>query len=81
MSKKSLRRLAKKNNVAFHIGDRVCKISGKPFKSMAQVNTVKALVQNPFTSRSALAFYEDDSVVDSYQCVIAATPPNLTNES
>ena len=50
-------------------GRRVCKISGKPFKSGHKVNTVRDVTTNPqHENRPAFNFWEDDSVVDVTQC-------------
>lgn len=46
------------------VGDRVIKKSGKPFKSGIKVNTVRERTVNPNTNLPAMAFHEDDSVVD-----------------
>ena len=68
---KSSKRQAEQNPVEFHWHDRVRKISGKPFKSDFDVNTIKEFVKNPHTGKNALTFFEDDSIVDAYQCEIA----------
>lgn len=47
---------------------RVCKKSGKPFKSGEKINTVKGETINPNTGKPAYTFLEDDSVVDQYIC-------------
>lgn len=49
---------------------KVCKKSGKPFKSGNKVNTVKSEVvnENDPKKRIAYSFYEDDSVVNKELC-------------
>lgn len=56
----------------FGYGTRVRKISGKPFKSGLQFNTVKSVVDhphkiNPETGKAvpAYTFFEDDSIVEA----------------
>lgn len=49
-------------------GDKVKKVSGKPFKSTQQINTVKDFTINPNTGKIALTFVEDESIVDAYIC-------------
>ena len=73
MSKSSQRQA--EHQIPFIVGDRVSKISGKPFKSKLKVNTVKAIIMNDFTHKEGLAFVEDDSVVDAYQCQIVYVAP------
>jgi hypothetical protein len=53
------------------VGTKVKKISGKPFKSKKQINTVRDFVIHPFTKRPAYLFQEDDSFVECRQCVAA----------
>lgn len=53
-----------------HIGRRVVKRSGKPFKSGEKVATVKSVTGNPHSGKLAFTFEEDDSCVDVYQCVV-----------
>jgi hypothetical protein len=67
MSKMS-RQIAEQEYTPILVGDKVCKISGKPFKSRLQINTVKGWCLNPHTSLVALTFVEDDSIVDAKQC-------------
>jgi hypothetical protein len=47
---------------------RVCKPSGKPFKSGHKINTVAGMAVNPNTGKPAYTFVEDDSVVDIRTC-------------
>lgn len=47
---------------------KVCKHSGKPFKSGKKINTVKSEMVNPNTGKPAYTFYEDDSIVDQHIC-------------
>jgi hypothetical protein len=76
MSKSSQRQAEQpEHQIPFIVGDMVSKISGKPFKSQLKINTVKAIVTNNFTHKEGLAFVEDDSVVDSYQCQIVYVAP------
>lgn len=53
------------------VGNKVSKISGKPFKSKSKINTIKKITVNPNTNRQAATFIEDDSVVDLHilKCV------------
>lgn len=48
------------------IGDKVYKVSGKPFKSRNKVNTVKEFTTNKYTNKPACTFFEDDSAVDLF---------------
>lgn len=57
---------ATNNNIV--TGDKVFKISGKPFKSGLKVNTVMEFTINPHTTKPAFKFEEDKSVVDAHQC-------------
>ena len=50
------------------VGDKVRKISGKPFKSGKWVGTIAGVTINPHTQLPAFTFAEDDSVVDMKQC-------------
>ena len=50
------------------IGKQVRKRSKKPFKSGNTINTVFGVTVNPHSNRVAFTFYEDDSVVDVFQC-------------
>lgn len=48
---------------------KVCKTSGKPFKSSFKVNTVKAVIDHPnLPGKKAYTFEEDDSYVRVDQC-------------
>jgi hypothetical protein len=51
------------------IGDKVEKISGKPFKSGNKVNTIKAFCINEQHPKKvpAVSFNEDSSVVDLFR--------------
>lgn len=49
------------------VGKKVQKVSGKPFKSTFQQNTVKYATVNPHTNKIAFGFEEDDSIVDIEQ--------------
>jgi 5-methylcytosine-specific restriction endonuclease McrA len=51
-----------------YLGKKVCKKSGKPFKSTHKSNTVLEVVVNPTTRLPAFKFMEDDSVVDVRTC-------------
>lgn len=51
-----------------HIGAKVAKSSGKPFKSRSKSNTVAGIAINPHTKRVAFTFEEDSSCVDVFQC-------------
>jgi hypothetical protein len=42
----------------------------KPFKSGFKVNTVKAIHRHPYTPHLAFSFYEDDSLVECFRCVL-----------
>ncbi len=50
------------------IGEPVRKRSKKPFKSGNIINTVFGVTINPHSNKVAFTFYEDDSVVDVFQC-------------
>ena len=53
------------------IGKRVVKKSGKPFKSGNKTNTIKGEAINyRGKARPAFTFYEDDSIVNQYMCII-----------
>ena len=53
----------------FMIGKKVCKESGKPFKSGKKVNTVKEVVLHPDNiDEYAFTFEEDDSYVGCVVC-------------
>lgn len=53
------------------IGSKVQKKSGKPFKSGLTIATVKSFTVNPHSHKTALAFKEDDSIVDLESCKLA----------
>ena len=55
----------------FKVGDKVKKLSGKPFKSTFKVNTVSGFVLNKFTGKASLTFKEDDSDVEIFRCTLA----------
>ncbi|PLS19520.1 hypothetical protein CVD28_03640 [Bacillus sp. M6-12] len=51
---------------------KVCKKSGKPFKSGKRVNTVKSIIDHPkVKGEKAYTFYEDDSFVSVVMCEIS----------
>jgi len=51
------------------IGEKVEKISKKPFKSKFKVNTIKGIIYHPQRiGKLAYTFYEDDSYVSMEQC-------------
>jgi hypothetical protein len=52
------------------INEKVCKKSGKPFKSTFKTNTVKDLVICPYTRLPAFTFLEDSSIVDCRRCLL-----------
>ena len=60
--------VADAGKIHISVGDKVSKLSGKPFKSGDKVNTVKEFTINPNTQKIALTFIEDDSIVDAYIC-------------
>jgi len=50
------------------IGDKVQKISGKPFKSGLKEGTVKDIQPHSITGRVALILVEDDTEVEAFRC-------------
>lgn len=58
----------------FFLNKKVIKKSGKPFKSTLKSNTVKEITVNPETNNICFAFFEDDSLVDSHQCILLEKP-------
>lgn len=54
----------------FLVGQKVCKISGKPFKSRSKVNTVSGFSFSVQTGKPTLTFIEDDSEVEAFRCKI-----------
>lgn len=55
-------------------GQRVQKLSGKPFKSGVKVNTVKEIVPHPvLPDTPSYSFVEDDSIVRASYCCLAPT--------
>lgn len=53
------------------VGQRVRKISGKPFKSNLQVGTVTGIVPHPYLpGKNAYTFAEDDSKVQVEFCTL-----------
>ena len=58
------------------IGKRVCKSSGKPFKSGSKTNTVKSVVVGGLNPNhpdiECFTFEEDDSIVESWRCEIVS---------
>lgn len=57
-------------DVKAEIGQQVCKVSRKPFKSDEKINTVRAYMVHPVTARDCYLFEEDDSYVEQKQCSI-----------
>lgn len=57
--------------MVYVIGNKVSKISRKPFKSGEKINTVKGFIANPHTGKPSLLFEEDDSVVEERICCVA----------
>lgn len=53
------------------VGTKVIKRTGKPFKSALKVNTVKAMLQHPYTPHKAFSFHEDNSLVECFRCIPA----------
>lgn len=53
-----------KTDFHFKCGDRVMKISGKPFKSGAKVGTIREFTTNPNCNRPAVIIEEDGSIVN-----------------
>jgi len=72
MSKASAKRarIMTREDVSGLIGQRVEKLSGKPFKSGSKINTVSGVVDHPLKPGGGLAFmfHEDDSVVAAEIC-------------
>jgi len=62
---------ATKEDVAWWVGRKVYKPSGKKFKSRLAENTVKAVVDHPVISNlPAFTFHEDNSVVEARRCML-----------
>lgn len=55
------------DGTVFHVGDKVIKKSGKPFKSKNKTNTIKSITINPYSNQHAFTFNEDSSIVDIIQ--------------
>tara|TARA_Y100000034_G_scaffold6676_1_gene7348 strand:- start:6795 stop:7286 length:492 start_codon:yes stop_codon:yes gene_type:complete len=53
-----------------HIGRKVSKKSGKPFKGGRTRNTIKGIMEHPEIHVPAYTFYEDDSYVACSWCVV-----------
>lgn len=53
-----------KEEYALWVGKRVCKLTGRSFKSERKFNIARGLTTNPNSGRIAFTFEEDDSVVD-----------------
>lgn len=53
------------------IGQKVRKVSGKPFKSRFLEATVERVVLHPFTNRPAFLLVEDQTVVEAGQCELS----------
>ena len=51
------------------IGDKVYKVSGKPFKSGKKVNTVSSIGIHPKLNIPVFYFIEDDSYVECRRCI------------
>ena len=76
---KSERKAIREQSIVVEPGDKVVKLSGKPFKSGQHVNTVKEIVKHPYKNNKvtgepvdAYTFYEDDSVVEANVCTRAS---------
>ncbi len=54
----------------FIIGQKVRKKSNKPFKSKLKVNTVSGFSFNFKTGKPTLKFFEDDSEVEVFRCLL-----------
>lgn len=75
---KSERKTIRELHTIVEPGDKVVKLSGKPFKSGQRINTVKEIVKHPYKNNKvtgepvdAYTFYEDDSVVEANVCTRA----------
>lgn len=66
--KNLVRLLEEQAEIHIEPGNKVKKVSNKPFKSGKQINTVKDFTINPNTGKIALTFEEDESIVDAYIC-------------
>ena len=66
-----------------YIGKKVCKESGKPFKSGLKENTVKEIIEHPTLKIPAFTFVEDESFVECRQCaeVVDETLNKVADES
>ena len=53
----------------FTIGNKVCKKTGKPFKSTFKENTVRGIINHPEINKPAFVFEEDDSYVECRRCL------------
>jgi hypothetical protein len=51
----------------------------KPFKSGLMVNTVKGVINHPILNIPAYTFYEDDSFVECWRCIVV-TPEEVTTD-
>jgi hypothetical protein len=69
--------LVKKEQYMDMVGQKVIKKSKKPFKSMYQVATVKAVVKHAVKDAPAYLFEEDDSYVECYMCEVYVPRPKL----
>lgn len=64
-------------DIIYPIGTKVCKKSGKPFKSLSDVNTISSIVEHPYKKDyngvgvPSYTFIEDDSIVEADICKIA----------
>lgn len=58
-------------DIIYPIGTKVCKKSGKPFKSMFKINTISGIVEHPYKKDNngkgvvSYTFYEDSSIVEA----------------
>jgi hypothetical protein len=78
---KSERKAIREPHTIVEPGDKVVKLSGKPFKSGQRINTVKEVVKHPYKNDivtgelvDAYTFYEDDSIVEASICTLAEKP-------
>jgi len=61
-------------DIIYPEGTKVCKKSGKPFKSLLKVNTVSGIIEHPYKKDEngkgvvSYTFIEDDSIVEADKC-------------
>lgn len=61
-----------KKDAENNIGEKVFKISGKPFKSGNKINTVKEVVIHPvLKNKLTYTFQEDESYVECHKCELS----------